>query len=249
MNAKQSNKLASYTAVQAVFEAHPDVANAAGLPAKLAVFSAKVGELDRLAQTQTQPTAGRTARRDELLNDMVDTALEIAGVVSTVAQEHKLTQMAEDVPVSRNAFLRVRRSHRPWLAERVLEAAQSVVPELGLYGVSEETLQALQAQINAARDGLKQPRAMILTKKAASAELAVLFAEIDTLLGRQIDRLVFPLRKTHREFYVAYRGARSVVDRPGSSRAATAAGEGEATTPVATPGATSSPSTPEKIAA
>lgn len=244
MNAKQSNRLASYVATQAVFEAYPEIANQPGLPAKLAELSAKVGGIESLAQTQKQQTEGRTARRDELLKAMVDLALEVAGVVGVVAVEQQLTELAQEANVTRAAFGRLRRSHRPWLAGRVLVAAQSVVSELGTYGVTAATLETLRERIEAAREGLKQPRAAILEKRAAGAMLAALFAEVDALLGDQVDRLVAPWEATHVGFHAAYRSARAIIDRGGSRKS----GEEGTPLPVLTPVVVATP-TSEQAAA
>jgi hypothetical protein len=64
---------------------------------------------------------------------------------------------------------------------------------------------------------------MIRTKAAATAELAKTFRETDALLEKQIDRLVFPLRKTHPEFYADYQRARQIWDAPGASGESSAA--------------------------
>jgi hypothetical protein len=235
MNAVQSSKLNAYLDTLAVFEVYPEVANQPGLPAKLAVFSAKTGEIESLAQTQKQTTEGRTARRDELLEAMVHMTLDISGIVATVAHEQQLTELAQEVKVSRTAFMRLRRLHRPWLAGRVLDAAQTVLPQLGTYGVTAETLQTLEARIEAARQGLKQPRAAILARRSAGRKLIELFTEVDELLEEEIDRLVYPLRTTAVEFYSAYTSARSPIARPGDRGSD---GEGAAkpvTGPVALP--------------
>jgi hypothetical protein len=165
---------------------------------------------------------------------MISHTLDLAGIVLAVANEQQLTELAHEVNISRATFGRIRRSHRPWVAERVVEAARSAMSQLGTYGVTEETLTDLEARIDAANTGLKQPRATITARKAAGAQLAALFAEVDALLGGQIDRLVFPLRESNREFYVAYRSARSVVDRPGSSRGSIGTNEASPAAPLAT---------------
>ncbi len=71
MNTKQSNKMASYGAVEALLRATPEIADVAGLPDKLAVLSAKVGEINSLAKTQTQPLRAGMTERDLVL-DAID---------------------------------------------------------------------------------------------------------------------------------------------------------------------------------
>jgi hypothetical protein len=208
-------------------------------------LSAKVAELHRLGEMQTQSLAGKLARRDELLDDMVRTTLEIAGVVLTVASEQKLTAIAPDVRLFPGDFARLRKEKRPWLARRVLEAARTVMPQLAPYGVTEETLAAFEAKIEATLEGLHQPRSTSAEKQSATRLLPALFAEVDTLLADSIDRLVLPLLNSSPRFFEAYKVARTIVDRRGSRR-----GETETSAPPAPSQVTASITpTEEKTAA
>lgn len=239
MNSKQSNKLASYAAVEAALQANPEIESVPGLPAKLAMLSARMGEIKSLANTQTQPIQAGTARRDQLLEEMTGTTLEIAGFITSIAREQNLPDLLRTVDVG-PGFRRARRAHRLVLAQRVFEAAQTVLPHFGSYGVGAETLAAFQAQIVAADKGLTIPRSTIVAKKGATVKLAGLFDEVDVLLKDHIDRLVFPLRKARVEFYASYLAARSVVDRPGGRGAPKEA----PTTPASVPATASTPATP-----
>ena len=192
-----------------MLQAAPEIASVPGLPDLLTEFSAKVGELNRLAKTQTQPTQPRTTERDLMLEAMTDMTLQIAGYVRSVARESGQPQLAQDVRVGLGKFLKTRRSHRVWFAQRVLDAARSVLPQLGAYGVSAETLNTLEARIRESTQRVNLPRETVATKKAATQQLAALFAEVDALLEDGIDPLLFPLRKTAPGFHASYLAARS----------------------------------------
>ena len=219
MNNKQTNKLASFTATEAVLQATPEIASVPGLPELLAVFSAKVGEINRLAKTQTQPIQPRTAERDGILDAMTDMTLQIAGYVRSVARETGTPQLAQDVRVGVASFRRARRSHRVWFAQRVLDAARGVLPQLGAYGVTAETLVTLEARIQAATQRVNLPRETVGAKRAATRRMAELFVEVEALLDDGIDALVYPLRLRHPEFHATYEAARLVVNRPGGRKA------------------------------
>jgi len=247
MNTRQNNKLASYIATQAVLEAHPELTAMPGLPAKVAEFSARVAELNRLGQTQEQGIGGKMARRDQILEKMAGMALRIAGVVLTLANEQKLTEIAAAVRLAPGDFGRVRRSRRPWLARQVLEAARVMQPQLEVYGVTAGMVDALEAQIEAALSALAEPRTTIADKRSATRRIPLLMGEIDQLLGEGLDRLLLPTQVTHRAFYEAYVVTREVVDRRGPRRRRKEGEGGEATTPVAASSADAS--TPDQAAA
>jgi len=243
MNTRQSNKLASYIATQAVLEANPEIAAMPGLPAKVAEFSAKVAELNRLGETQEQGIDGKMARRDQILEAMAGEALRVAGVVLTVANEQKLTEIAAAVRLSPADFGRVRQTRRTWLARQVLQAARSIEPQLQAYGVTAETVNAFEARIETAMQALHEPRSTIADKRSATRRIPLLIDEIDQLLGEGLDRLLLPTQLTHRAFYEAYAVAREVVDRRGPRRRRKEGEGGEDTPRSAAPAVATPPST------
>lgn len=236
MNARQNNKLVSYLATQAALEAIPEIDRIPGLPAELAIFQTKMREMLDLAQTQKEVVAGKRARRDELLEAMAETAVDVATSVAAYADKHRLTELAPRVRVTAADFARMRKAARPVLARTILDAAHAVLPELGSYGVTAEMLERLQARIAAALDGLHQPRTSIVERKTATGRMLQLVDEIDELLRSQIDRLVYAIRKAHPQAYASYRSARAIIDRSRSGRstpapAAKAAAGATASTP------------------
>jgi hypothetical protein len=247
MNAKQTHKLASITATESLLKASPMIiANAPGLPEKLTMLSARVDEINRLAKVQTQPVQVRTAERNRILDEMTDMTLEIAGFVRTVANELQLEQLALSVRVGIGSFRRARRSHRVWFAQRVADAAQSVIRNLGVYGVTAETLATLQERIDIATRRVNLPRETMDEKMAATKRLVSIFKEVDSMLENEIDPLVFPLRKANIEFHARYRATRSIINQPRShavtSTPAPETGDG-------TESGTGSPPASESIAA
>jgi len=218
MNMRQNNKLVSYHATLAALEAIPEVDSIPGLSGELDVFRTKMGEVLRLAQTQEEAVAGKRARRDQLLDEMAEAAVEIATVVAAYADKHRLTELAPRVRVRPGDFARARTVSRPVLARTVLDAAREVLPDLGPYGVTAERLDELERRIAAAVDGIHQPRTGMVERKAATARLLALLDEIDELLGSQVDRLLYAVRRKHPQAYAGYRAARAIVDRPATRK-------------------------------
>jgi len=236
MKRTQRNKLASHTAVAVVLGDHAtDVAAIPGLPAKVAALQAALGEIHRLAITQIQPTEPSTMESGRLLTEMVDSALGIAGVVTALARERAQPELARSVRVSRGTFRQLPNQQRIWLAQRVHDIAMTVAPDLGAFGVTDETLAESQARIDAAATGIGLPRDTVVSRRVATVDLGVLLREVGSLLSDQIDRLVFLHRKTKPALYAAYRAARVVVDRSGGGvrPPVTTAASAAVTSPVA----------------
>lgn len=218
MNMRQNNKLVSYHATLAALEAIPEVDSIPGLPGELEVFRAKMGEVLRLAQTQEEAVAGKRARRDQVLDEMAEAAVEVATLVAAYADKQKLTELAPRVRVRPGDFVRARKVSRPVLARTVLDAAREVLPSLAPYGVTAAMLDELERRIAAAIEGIHQPRTGVVERKAATARLLALLDEIDELLGTQVDRLVYAVRKKHPQAYASYRAARAIIDRPATRK-------------------------------
>ena len=204
-----------YAAVVTALQATPESLGLAALPAKRQLLVAKIAEIYELATIQNQGTRGKTARRDELLQGMVDLTLDVANALTAYAAEHQLTELRESVDVSAGTFARLRIADRPGRARVIHDTAQPVVAELVPYGVTPATLAELQAQIGLVQAWLDQPRQTIRARTEATAQLAGLFRETNELLEGQIDRLVFLARKPHPEFYAAYRRAREIIGTRG----------------------------------
>jgi len=216
MTRRQRNKLASHAAVAVVLGDHAtDVAGIPGLPEKTAALQAALDEIHRLAITQIQPTEPGTIESERLLAEMVDAILGIAGLVTAVARGRAEPELARSVRVSRESFRQLPRRHRIWLAQRVLEIAGTVVTELGAFGVTGETLSAIQARIDAASDGIELTRGTLVMRHVATRELAAQMRAVGALLTDEIDRLIFFRRKERPALYAAYQAARTVVDRAG----------------------------------
>ena len=203
-----------YAAVVTALQAFSDSLGIAGLPAKLQLLIAKIALIYDLAVIQTKGTRGRTAQRDELSQGMIDLALDVASAVGAHAVEQQLTELAKSVEVSAATFRRMRIVHRPILAQQIHDAALPIIEDLAPYKITAQTLADLQARIGLVKAALDDPRSLIRSKTAATAQLVEAFREADALLEGQIDRLMFPVRKTHPELYADYQLARQVWDAP-----------------------------------
>ena len=226
MKTRQTNKLDAYHATLAALDDRPVTAQVPGLAAKIEALRARIGEIHELAQLQTQPIRAGTARRDTVFQALSDRVLEMAGVVMIAGRDRELVDVVATVRFPPSALRRGRRERRIWLARRVLETAQTVLPDLVDYGVTAESLAGFEALIEQARACMHLPRATVAEKSAATTLLAEAFRRMDAFLADEMDRLVFFLRE-HAEFYARYRASREVVHRRGGrSRAIKHAEEG-----------------------
>lgn len=206
-----------YRAVKALLQVATETSGIAALPARLTAFVNQIATIDELDRAQNIPTHGKVGDRDARLQELIDQTLELAGYAVSYARQHGLRDLEETVTVSSADFRRLRLTRRPGLAQQVYDAIAPIVAQLAPYGVTAETLAAHQAAIDLAKAAVTEPRATVTAKRTATETMAKAFAEADDMLESHIDPLVFPLRKTHPEFYAEYRARREVVARSGAT--------------------------------
>jgi hypothetical protein len=205
--------LGSYIAREAVLAPALPECNHAELTALVTDVQGKLGAFNERAQAQSEPTEGKTAECGELLDRMIASALDVANAVAAYADKEGLTDLGAQVDIARTDFTSLRKLHRPWLAQRMHDAAAGVLEHLASYEVNAATLTALQDDIDAVLTGSREPKRTLVSKKVATQNLDTLFGETAGLF-EQIDRVMFALRKKHPELYAAYRAASVVVDSP-----------------------------------
>ncbi len=211
-----------YLAVLVELQAISEALGQAAITALLGALSTKLNALFARIESQTQVTAGKTARRDEVVDDMIDATLEVAGLLRAHAHAQGLTVLAATADITLTSFRRMRMVERPTLGQRIHDAALPLAVALTPLGATADMLPDLLAKIMAARAIINEPRTTIVEKSVATVQVAQLCTEIDELLEHQVDGVMFPLRKTHSELYDRYSAARAVVGLPGRPDAAPA---------------------------
>jgi hypothetical protein len=207
----------------------------AKLPPRVTQLGSLVEEINALGEAQTRPTQGTTEARDAVLKAMKEAALDLASAVALHAADAKRPELLRKVEIYGSDFDGLRLGQRPWLASRIVDTAASVLPALAPE-VTAETLEQAREKISAAEAALDNPRIAISEKASATRRLETVFQEVAETLA-QIDRLIFPLRKTEPDFYADYRAARRLLDRrsAGAAKPATSEAASPATVPAAAP--------------
>ena len=183
----------------------------AKLPPRVTQLGSLVEEISSLGEAQTRPTQGATEARDAALETMKEAVLDLASAVALHATDANRPELLRHARINASDFHALRLTHRPWLATRIVDVAEGVLPELAPE-ITAETIAEAREKISAAEAALDVPRVAISAKVSATRRLEVVFKEAAATLA-QIDRLVFPLRKTDPDFYADYRAARRLLDR------------------------------------
>lgn len=208
-----------YIAVQAfLLNAAAATAAITALAAKVIKLSGFIARLRELTLVQTDPITAKVVVRKESLKDTVDLAVEVAGAVLSYSNDAHLVELHAKVDITRRSFERLRLAERTALAQNIHNAAATVIAELAPYGVTPALLTEFQETIAGTDEVMNEPRRAMGNRKVATAEIADLHRQIDTLLAEDIDTLMLPLRRSNPALWARYQEARAVFDLPGVRR-------------------------------
>lgn len=233
MKTTQSNSLESFVAAQGPLNEMKTVSTNPALAAKVDELGIMLGRLRKLVAAQAESVRGKIVNREAVLVTFEAATLAVAGAVLSYATDKKLGELATKVDLSRSDLVKTRYSERPGLAQRVHDAAATVVADLAHYEVTPQTLIDFQAVIDEAATAVAEPRNTVVAKKVATAELATGIKEVRDFFALHLDPLMNKVRAKGPSIYARYREARVVIDRPATH--ATAETEPTTPAPVTTP--------------
>ena len=169
------------------------------------------------AQRQASPTEAATEVKKELRDDVRKAVLTLAPVVRSWALRRGHTGLAARVHVTSSELHNLRDAA---LAERseitVAEARPHLDGDDGLVArtaITAEQVDALDALDDEFAEALDTPRAAIIAKSRATADIAEALSAVSELLSDHLDPAVEALADAHPDFAKAYRAARIIVDR------------------------------------
>ena len=175
-------------------------------------FEKIISEIDTQRQIQEGVTLGVTESKHKEEEEMTQITLTIAANVyayASLVDDHELRNRVNYSPSTlRNARDTVLKD----ICQSVHDAASEVVSELEDYGVTPETLEKQQKEIDDFTEMLAKPRTAISARSTATARIEELIKEGDELLRDQLDKLMFNYKTRDPIFYNMYQSARKMVN-------------------------------------
>lgn len=218
MNSKQSCRLNMCVAVLAVLQSD----KYKEMWSSKVALSRAVGELkevvDRISECAQCQAAkdGAAAEKAQALQELSDTAYEIAAAVKSCASATGNRYLAGQVDFSRSEISKGRDSSVLARCRAIQAAASGVIDSLGDYEVTPARLTALKKKIDAFDAAQSRPRQAKASSSAATKELSRYFKQVTEVLVDRLDGLMVPFKSTEPVFFNEYKAARVVVDSKGS---------------------------------
>lgn len=211
MNKNQSAKLNSYLAVQTLLAANSElVATLPALDEATDTLAELISSINTHVQVQSSPTGAAEAKA-QALTALGDVAYEIAGGVLSFAEASANFALAGRVRFARSSVTAGSGNAVVARCQDIIDVATENLASLAGHGVT-------TAKLNTARQRLKGydtvrvlPRQAKAASAAATRQLESIFPEVERLLSKRVDPLVWQFRGSTPEFYQKYRVARAVV--------------------------------------
>lgn len=143
------------------------------------------------------------AQKVDILNDVAEAMAVVNG---NVELESKMAMSATELYASKNEDFSVKIKETISL----VEANKDVL--IAEYGLSEEQLSDVKADINSFNDLLGAPRAYQVASRQATSDLESLFAEANQVLEQKLDKVMKIFKRRDSNFYNGYLAAREIVD-------------------------------------
>ena len=213
MNDLQENKLTMFRTVSAVLTNHAaDFASVPAFVAARSALDASIALISDLAQAQNTATGGITIDKANLQNQMIETAVRVAGAVKALASVQNDETTKAQADISRTTFTRARDDMRDDIAQGIHDLAESKLADLADYGITAATLAGLQTRIDAYVLAIAKPQTAKAERSTATSLLDQEIRRADSILKDRIDGLVEQFKDSGTNFYRDYQNARKTVN-------------------------------------
>lgn len=213
MNTQQTNKLNMYKAVATVLEENRS--KWVSLPIVEEIFkefNALLDELRTLGAQQVKKTTGVTQSKAGKKDAMAKKAADLAASAYAYAIRQQKPELQSKFDYASSEIRSVDDNNAIHIAQSIVEEAEPLLAELAAFGVSAEEISELKMLIEDFADSIGEKSSVKSGRVSTTKSLNTLFKEVDTLLKKQLDKLLSRLAESQPEFYQTYKNARVILD-------------------------------------
>src|ERR1041384_3472866 len=191
MNAVHENTLNMGMSVEALLKQKQTLwQDVPAIVAAVARLSASIKQINSLSQSLNGGTTGVTEDKKLARKAMASTTEVVAGAVLAYASVTGNVELKAKVDYSAGDILRVRDTHSANLCQGIHDDAEKILDDLAEYGVTADTLAALQTKIDAYTGKVSKPRTTRSTNRASGTMLKTEFASVTKTLTEELDGLM-----------------------------------------------------------
>ncbi len=175
-------------------------------------LKANLASLIAAARVQQEILTGVATDKGLKRDAMVKKATEVAQGIYAYAVDQGDEVLRAKVNVGKSAFLRQRDGLIAVLCQNVHDYGVAALAALGNYGLVAADLTDLQTKIDDYVTVVSSPRAALLARKGATAEIDILVRDNMRILTNRMDKMMAEFETSDPQFYQEYFDARMIID-------------------------------------
>ena len=208
-----ANKLVMYRAVQSHLDRNKSMwTSVPAMATTINDFELLLAEIETYRKLTQENKTGITQQKAAQQALVIAHAYELSSVLYAMAIKKNDAVLAAKVDFTETDLLKKRDNHLVSTCRNILEFATEHLAELIAYQVTADELIVLKEEINSFAENLTTGRVSVTERKAANEKLKVVFLQVDSLLKKQLDRIVVRYRKTEPDFYTNYQSLRRIIN-------------------------------------
>lgn len=182
------------------------------MPGLILKYARLIDETNTLVAKADSIPSKTAGNKNMARTDLVGICLKTSNILKVYAFTSKNENLNNFI-VNSESQLSNQMRHNEILnyAKNLLDQIKPIVPELTIFGLTEELLADLEREVIEFEDLINQPRQLISERKTTNELIEDKIDEIYSLLSNQIDPLI-ELFNDEKEVYLAYKSARMIVD-------------------------------------
>lgn len=208
-----ANKLVMYRAVQSHLDRNKSMwTSVPAMATTINDFELLLAEIETYRKLTQENKTGITQQKAAQQALVIAHAYELSSVLYAMAIKKNDAVLAAKVDFTETDLLKKRDNHLVSTCRNIVEFATEHLAELIAYQVTADELIVLTEEINSFAENLTTGRVSVTERKAANEKLKIVFLQVDSLLKKQLDRIVVRYRKTEPDFYTNYQSLRRIIN-------------------------------------
>ena len=176
-------------------------------------------EVDSCQIKQEKDLTGITTDKDNALENLTESTIEIAGAVYSFAHDRNDNALMARVNYKPTSIEKMTQSEVIAAAGIVLEEALKISSEdLANEGISAKELSAYAELISYFKAIKSSKHEAVIDRSGTTEKLSILFNEANSLVKDKLDRLAVQFKRKDPEFYLKYKAARAVHYRAAAKK-------------------------------
>jgi hypothetical protein len=212
MNARFENMLSMYYAVIDFCQKNKLVwQNDVPFKTSFDLFMSKIPLIEQNRNQQSINFSGVTKEKAQKKEELSEKAYFAANRLQSYARASQNFELLNKISFSKSNFMTVRDTDLIGMCNIIVDCLKQNLSQLGIYSISQVTIDELQLLLNIYQSFLGKPRSFQSSSITATANLSELFKETNEIIKNRLDLDVEVFKNSASDFYKGYASARKIL--------------------------------------